>query len=47
MEANLTIWLAENAIHSGVKFMYLEDFSNRVVEFFGSNLEGILKDNKE
>ena len=45
--ANLTIWLAENAIHSGVKFMYLEDFSNRVVEFFGSNLEGILKDNKE
>jgi len=45
--ANLTIWLAKNAIHSGIKFMYLEDFSTRVVEFFGSNLEGALKDNQE
>jgi hypothetical protein len=42
---NLTIWLAKNAIHSGIKFMYLEDFSNRVVEFFRSNLGGTLKDN--
>ncbi len=44
--ANLTIWLAENAIHAGVKFMYLEDFSNRVVEFFRSSLEGPIKDNQ-
>ena len=43
--ANLTIWLAENAIHSGVKFMYLDEFSTRIVEFFRSNLKGLPKEN--
>ena len=41
--ANLTIWMAQNAIHSGIKFMYFDEFSKRMIDFFKKNLEGGLQ----
>jgi len=40
--ANLITWFADNAIHSGIKYMYPEEFSRRVVNFFSNSLEGEL-----
>jgi fermentation-respiration switch protein FrsA (DUF1100 family) len=40
---NLITWFADNAIHSGIKYMYPEEFSKRVVKFFSDSLEGELK----
>ena len=44
--ANLETWMAENAIHSGIKFMYFDEFASRLIDFFKSNLEGDLKPKK-
>jgi hypothetical protein len=44
--ANLETWMAENAIHSGIKFMYFDEFVSRLIDFFKSNLEGDLKPKK-
>ena len=41
--ANLTIWMSKNAIHSGIKFMYFDEFSKRMIDFFKKNLEGGLQ----
>ena len=41
--ANLIIWMAKNAIHSGIKFMYFDEFSKRMIDFFKKNLEGSLQ----
>jgi len=38
--------MAENAIHSGIKFMYFDEFASRLIDFFKSNLEGDLKPKK-
>lgn len=40
-KANLITWFADNAIHSGIKYMYPEEFSSRVSEFFALSLSGI------
>jgi fermentation-respiration switch protein FrsA (DUF1100 family) len=40
-KANLITWFANNAIHSGIKYMYPEEFSSRVSEFFALSLSGI------
>lgn len=40
---NLITWFADNAIHSGIKYMYPEEFSSRVSEFFALSLSGIPK----
>ena len=44
--ANLETWMAENATHSGIKFMYFDEFASRLIDFFKSNLEGDLKPKK-
>jgi len=44
--ANLITWFAENATHSGIKYMYPEEFSRRVVDFYSKSLEGELAPNK-
>ena len=38
--ANLITWFAENATHSGIKYMYPDEFSSRVSEFFALSLSG-------
>jgi len=40
-KANLITWFADNAIHSGIKYMYPEEFSSRVSEFFALTLSGV------
>jgi dipeptidyl aminopeptidase/acylaminoacyl peptidase len=44
--ANLITWFADNATHSGIKYMYPEEFSRRVVDFYSKSLEGDLAPNK-
>ena len=39
--ANLITWFAKNATHSGIKYMYPEEFSSRVSKFFALSLSGI------
>ena len=39
--ANLITWFAENATHSEIKYMYPEEFSSRVSEFFALTLSVI------
>ena len=38
---NLITWFADNATHSEIKYMYPEEFSSRVSEFFALSLSGI------
>ena len=38
---NLITWFADNATHSEIKYMYPEEFSSRVSEFFALTLSGI------
>jgi len=38
--ANLITWFADKATHSGIKYMYPEEFSSRVSEFFALTLSG-------
>ena len=38
--ANLITWFAEDAVHSGVKYLYPQEFSNRVSAFFANSLSG-------
>ena len=38
---NLITWFADNATHSEIKYMYPEEFSGRVSEFFAHSLSGI------
>ena len=38
---NLITWFADNAIHSGIKYMYPEEFSSRLSEFFALTLSGV------
>ena len=45
--ANLSTWFAEDAVHSGVKYLYPEEFSSRVSTFFANSLSGKLIPNKE
>ena len=40
--SNLITWFPENAGHSDIKYMYSQEFSDRVVEFFKSSLNGDL-----
>ena len=38
--ANLITWFADNATHSEIKYMYPEEFTSRVSEFFALTLSG-------
>jgi hypothetical protein len=38
--ANLSTWFAEDAVHSGVKYLYPQEFSSRVSTFFANSLSG-------
>jgi len=38
--ANVTAWFTEGAVHSGSKYMYPEEFKQRVATFFSNSLGG-------
>ena len=38
--ANLITWFADNATHSEIKYMYPEEFTSRVSDFFALTLSG-------
>ena len=40
--ANLVTWFADDAIHSGIKYLYPDEFSQRVKDFFSKSLSGTL-----
>ena len=40
--ANLVTWFPEDAGHSDIKYMYFQEFSDRVVNFFKTSLNGKL-----
>ena len=40
--ANLVTWFPEDAGHSDIKYMYFQEFSDRVVDFFKTSLNGKL-----
>ena len=44
--ANLITWFADNAKHSEIKYMYPEEFSRRVANFYSKSLEGELAPKK-